>query len=63
MEFSVVSTQGRVVTPAKIRERLRIKTGTRLVIELKEGGVEDSPITEATIDTIKDMRKREVGTQ
>jgi AbrB family looped-hinge helix DNA binding protein len=63
MESSVVIPQGRVGIPAKIRERLGIKPGTRLVFDLKEGSFEVRPITKATIDSLKGMLKQEPGTQ
>ena len=58
---AIVTTKGQVVIPAKIRRSLGIKPGTRLVFDQKQGSFVVRPITDAYIDSLKGMLKREPG--
>ena len=45
MLTTVVTSEGQVVIPAKIRKRLNIKKGTRLSVEERSSGIILKPIT------------------
>lgn len=55
MEAVVVTTKGQVVIPAKLRRKLGIKPGTRLMFDEKNSQMIVRPITEAYIDSIQGM--------
>jgi len=52
MPTTVVTTKGQVVIPAKIRQRLNIKKGTRLYIEERGDELILRPVTPAYLDRI-----------
>ncbi|MCX7698268.1 MAG: AbrB/MazE/SpoVT family DNA-binding domain-containing protein [Candidatus Goldbacteria bacterium] len=45
MTTTIVTTKGQVVIPSKIRNKLKIKKGTKLYIEEREDGLLLKPIT------------------
>lgn len=61
METAVVTTKGQVVIPAKIRRKLGIKQGTRVVFDEKNNTIVLRPITEAYIDSFRGILKRMPG--
>ncbi len=50
--FTVVSSKGQIVIPAALRERLGIKTGTRLAIRSEENQLILQPITREFIRSL-----------
>ncbi len=56
-----VTTKGQMVIPAKLRRRLNIKQGTRLVLIEKKGEFVVRPITAETIDSLRGMLKTKPG--
>ena len=50
--FTVVSSKGQIVIPAALREKLRIKTGTRLAIRSEENQLILQPITREFISSL-----------
>ncbi len=50
--FTVVSSKGQIVIPAALRERLGIKTGTRLAVRSEENQLILQPITREFIDSL-----------
>lgn len=61
MTETSVTTKGQMVIPAKLRRRLNIKQGTRLVLIEKSGEFVVRPITAATIDSMRGMLKTKSG--
>ena len=57
MDTAVVTTKGQVVIPAKIRRKLGIKQGTRVVFDEKNNTIVLRPITEAYIDSFRGILK------
>jgi AbrB family looped-hinge helix DNA binding protein len=67
--FTVVSSKGQIVIPAALRERLGIKTGTRIAIRTEENQLILQPITDEFIrslvgcckgeDSLVEARERE----
>jgi AbrB family looped-hinge helix DNA binding protein len=53
--FTVVSSKGQIVIPSSLREKLGIKTGTRLAIRSEENQLVLQPITD---DFIRSLRGR-----
>lgn len=53
METAVVTTKGQVVIPAKLRRKLGIKPGTRLMFDEKNSQMIVRPITEAYIGSLQ----------
>jgi len=53
MEAAVVTTKGQVVIPARLRRKLGIKPGTRLVFDEKNNTMIVRPITEAYIESVQ----------
>ena len=45
MAITVVTTKGRIVIPSKVRQRLKIKSGTKLYIEEKGTELILKPVT------------------
>jgi len=45
MTTTIVTTKGQIVIPSKIRQRLKIKKGTRLYIEERENELVLKPVT------------------
>jgi AbrB family looped-hinge helix DNA binding protein len=45
MTTTVVTTKGQIVIPSKIRQRLKIKRGTKLYIEERENELILKPVT------------------
>lgn len=45
MTTTIVTTKGQIVIPSKIRQRLKIKRGTRLYIEERENELVLKPVT------------------
>jgi AbrB family looped-hinge helix DNA binding protein len=50
--FTVVSSKGQIVIPAVLREKLGIKTGTRIAIHTEENQLILQPITADYIDSL-----------
>jgi AbrB family looped-hinge helix DNA binding protein len=50
--FTVVSSKGQIVIPAALREKLGIKTGTRLAIRSEENQLILQPITREFIGSL-----------
>lgn len=50
--FTVVSSKGQIVIPAALREKLGIKTGTRLAVRSEENQLVLQPITADYIDSL-----------
>ncbi|HMD18057.1 MAG TPA: AbrB/MazE/SpoVT family DNA-binding domain-containing protein [Terriglobales bacterium] len=50
--FTVVSSKGQIVIPAVLREKLGIKTGTRIAIHTEENQLILQPITAGYIDSL-----------
>jgi AbrB family looped-hinge helix DNA binding protein len=61
MEAAVVTTKGQVVIPAKLRRKLGIKPGTRLMFDEKDNTLIVRPITEAYIDSIQGILQGNPG--
>ncbi len=55
MDSAVVTTKGQVVIPAKLRRKLGIKQGTRVVFDEKNSTIVIRPITEAYIGSLQGM--------
>jgi len=55
MEEAVVTTKGQVVIPAKLRRKLGIEPGTRLIFDQKNSTMIVRPVTEAYIDSLQGM--------
>ncbi len=55
MAIITVSTKGQVLIPSKIRQKLKIKKGTRIYIEAKENEIALKPITPEAIGNIAGM--------
>lgn len=55
MDTAVVTTKGQVVIPAKLRRKLGIKQGTRVVFDEKNSTIVIRPITEAYIGSLQGM--------
>ncbi|MGA6985732.1 MAG: AbrB/MazE/SpoVT family DNA-binding domain-containing protein [Terriglobales bacterium] len=51
--FTVVSSKGQIVIPAALREKLGIKTGTRLAIRSEENQLILQPITDKFIRSLR----------
>ncbi|MCU1299558.1 MAG: AbrB/MazE/SpoVT family DNA-binding protein [Acidobacteriaceae bacterium] len=50
--FTIVSSKGQIVIPSALREKLRIRTGTRLAIRSENNQLVLQPITEQFIDSL-----------
>jgi len=50
--FSVVSSKGRIVIPAALREKLGIKTGTRIAIRSEENQLILQPINDEFVRSL-----------
>ena len=50
--FTVVSSKGQIVIPAPLREKLGIKTGTRVAIQHQDSHLLLQPITDEFIDSL-----------
>jgi AbrB family looped-hinge helix DNA binding protein len=50
-----VSRDGRVVIPAELRRRLRLKRGTRLAVRMSGTELTLQPITDKYIDSVRGM--------
>ena len=50
--FTVVSSQGQIVIPALLREKLGIQTGTRIAIHNEKDRLILQPITSGFIDSL-----------
>lgn len=55
--FTTVSSKGQLVIPAEVRQRLGIKTGTRIAIEIEDTRLILEPITEAYIRSLRGSLK------
>lgn len=55
MNTAIVTTKGQVVIPAKLRRKLGIKQGTRVVFDEKNNTIVIRPITEAYIGSLQGM--------
>ncbi len=53
MEAAVVTTKGQVVIPARLRRKLGIKPGTRLMFDEKNSLLIVRPVTEAYIGSLQ----------
>ena len=61
MDTAVVTTKGQVVIPARIRRKMGIKQGTRVVFDEKNNTIVLRPITEAYIDSFRGILKTKLG--
>jgi AbrB family looped-hinge helix DNA binding protein len=52
IQYSRVSTKGQVVIPAELREKLGLRSGTRIALQLEGNAILLQPITEDFIDSI-----------
>ena len=52
LSTTVVTTKGQVVIPARIRKRMNIKKGTRLLVEESESGIALTLITPALFEKL-----------
>jgi AbrB family looped-hinge helix DNA binding protein len=50
--FTVVSSKGQIVIPSALREKLGIKTGTRVAIQHQDRHLLLQPITEEFLDSL-----------
>lgn len=57
--FTVVSSKGQIVIPAALRQKLGIKTGTRLAIRSEENQLILQPITDEFIRSLRGCCKGE----
>ena len=55
MDSAVVTTKGQLVIPSKLRRRMGIKTGTRIVFEERKGEVVLRPLTRAYYESCAGM--------
>lgn len=55
MNTAIVTTKGQVVIPAKLRRKLGIKQGTRVVFDEKNSTIVIRPITEAYVGSLQGM--------
>lgn len=51
--FTIVSSKGQIVIPASLRDKLGIKTGTRISIREHDDHLVLQPITEAFISSLR----------
>ena len=49
---TVVTSKGQVVIPARLRKKLNIKKGTRLLVEETDSGLSMTPITAALFEKL-----------
>jgi len=61
MDTAIMSSKGQVVIPSRLRRKLGITPGTRLVFDEKDGHLELRPVTGAYVDSIKGMLKARPG--
>jgi len=61
MDTAIVTTKGQVVIPAKLRRKLGIKQGTRIVFEEKNSTIVMRPITAAYIKSFQGILKTKSG--
>lgn len=55
--FTTVSSKGQIVIPSALRQKLGLKTGTRLAIACEEHHLILQPITEQFIDSVRGSLK------
>lgn len=55
--FTTVSSKGQLVIPAEVRQKLGIKAGTRVAIEIEDTRLILEPITEAYIRSLRGSLK------
>lgn len=55
--FTTVSSKGQLVIPAGVRQKLGIKAGTRVAIEIEDTRLILEPITEAYIRSLRGSLK------
>jgi AbrB family looped-hinge helix DNA binding protein len=58
---TVISSKGQVVIPAELRERYKLKKGTRAVWRDEQGRFVLTPITEQRLDEIQGFLKPKPG--
>ncbi len=52
MQTSVVTTNGRITVPAKLRRKLKMKPGTKLVVIEQEGGFVVKPLNKKYFESL-----------
>jgi AbrB family looped-hinge helix DNA binding protein len=57
--FTMASSKGQIVIPAKLREELGIKAGTRLAVTQETGRLILQPVTDDFIDSVMGSCKGE----
>ncbi len=57
MESSIMTTKGQIVIPKAIREKYKLKPGTKLIFKETEGGLILKPIDDAFIKSLTGIAK------